>query len=89
MEETGQQQIKLTEFEERAEQRARHRALIMQILDKHPGLTHEQIRKKEFEWYGYTFCTDNRLRDLRQMGWVESRKENDGLLHWYPKNEGV
>jgi hypothetical protein len=85
MEET--RQVKLSDFEKRAEQRARHKALIMQILNKHPGLTHEQIRDKEYEWYGYTFTTDNRLRELRQDGWVESRKEKDGLLHWYPKFE--
>jgi hypothetical protein len=82
-----QEQVKLTAFEEKAENRARHRALIMQIVKKHPGLTHQQIVKKEFEWYGYTFITDNRLRELREIGWVESRKENDGLLHWYPKTE--
>lgn len=79
-----QEQIKLTEFEERAEERARHKALIMQIISKYPGLTHEQIRENEKAWFGFTFTTDNRLRELRKDGWVESRKENK-LLRWYPK----
>lgn len=77
-------QAELTPFEKRASQRARHRALIMQILNVEPGLTTQQIIVKEKENYGYQFLTDNRLRELRKMGWVESREE-DGLLRWYPK----
>jgi hypothetical protein len=81
-------QASLSDFERNASQRAHHRALIMQILQSYPGLTHEQIREKEKILYGYTFCTDNRLRELRHMGWVDGRKE-DGLLRWYPLGEKV
>lgn len=79
-----QKQVSLSEFEKRAGQRARHCALIMQILKDKPGLTTQQIIVEESRRFGYQFLTDNRLRELRKMRWVESRKE-DGVLHWYPK----
>jgi len=40
--------------------------------------------KLEQRDYGFLPRIDNRLRELRSIGWVESRKEEDGLLHWYP-----
>jgi len=79
------QKIQLTDYEKRASQRAKHRALIMQILNERLGLTTQQIVEAERECFGYSFLTDNRLRELRDQGWVEARKEADGLLHWYPK----
>jgi len=79
--------VELTPYEKRASQRARHRALIMQILKATPGLTTQQIIVKEAQYYGYQFLTDNRLRELRKMGWVESRMEQDGFLHWYRKED--
>ena len=79
----------VSDFEKTAPNRAKHRALIMQILDKHPqGLTTQQILEKELDWYGYTFLTDNRLRECRALGWVESRTfETNGrkLIKWIPK----
>jgi len=78
------QQVELSEFEKRGGQRARHRALIMQILKDKPGLTTQQIIVEEFRRFGYQFLTDNRLRELRKDGWIEGQKE-DGVLHWYPK----
>jgi len=77
-------QAELSQFEKRGSQRARHCALIMQILKAQPGLTTQQIIVKESQCYGYQFLTDNRLRELRKLGWIESRKEEDGFLHWYP-----
>lgn len=80
-------QTSLTDYEKRAEQRARHRDLIMQILRaKRWGLTTQQIMDVEREWYGYTFLTDNRLRELRDKYHLAySRKdEKDGLLRWFP-----
>lgn len=78
------QQLELSDYEKRAGQRARHRALIMQILTENPGLTTQQIISQEQRLFGYQFLTDNRLRELREQEWIESRKEDDGLLHWYP-----
>lgn len=76
------QKAKLSEFEKRGGQRARHRALIMQILKDKPGLTTQQIISEESKRYGFKFLTDNRLRELRKMGWVESREEHH-LIRWY------
>ena len=81
------QEIQLSDYEKRASQRAKHRALIMQILNEKPGLTTQQVIEAERECFGYSFLTDNRLRELRDQGWVEARKEADGLLHYYPKEE--
>jgi hypothetical protein len=76
------EQSSLSEFEKQAPNRARHRALIMQILWQHAeGLTTQQILEQEQILYGYTFLTDNRLRELRVMGWVKGEKENN-LLRW-------
>jgi len=82
-----QEQVKLTEFDKRTEYFARVRALIMKIIASQNGLTVEQISKEFMLRYGFLPRIDNRLRELRSIGWVESRKENDGLLHWYPKTE--
>ncbi|MGD0071362.1 MAG: hypothetical protein ABSB71_07800 [Candidatus Bathyarchaeia archaeon] len=56
---------------------ARHRALIMQILKDYPeGLSVQQIIAKELDYFGYSFLTDNRLRELRKKGWAEPFGEN-------------
>jgi len=83
-----QEQVKLNEFDKRIEYFARVRALIMKIVVAQQGLTVEQISKEFMLHYGFLPRIDNRLRELRAIGWVESRKENDGLLHWYPKIVG-
>ena len=52
---------------------AHHRALILQILTKHPdGLTVQQIIEHELDTFGYTFLTDNRLRELKNKQLAES-----------------
>ena len=77
-------QVELSDYEKHAGQRAKHRALIMQILWLHPeGLTTQQIQQKEVKLYGYSFLTDNRLRELRELEWVKSVKGEDGLLRWF------
>ena len=77
-------QIELSDFDKRAEYFARVRALIMKILVARKGLTVEEISREFMLRYGFLPRIDNRLRELRSIGWVESRKEEDGLLHWYP-----
>jgi len=77
-------QRELTQYEQGASRRARHRAIIMQIVNAYPGLTTQQIIVKESQLFGYQFLTDNRLRELRKKGWVKGIKEDDDLLHWYP-----
>lgn len=77
---------KLTAWEENQAKFARHRALIMQILKAYPeGLTVQRIISIELGWFGYTFMTDNRLRELKARGWVESFGENP--QKWRAKNE--
>jgi hypothetical protein len=80
MQKTVEQET-LTPWEVQQAQNARHRALIMQILRNQPeGLTTQQIVVKEIEYYGYTFLTDNRLRELKVKGWV--RKSEDKPALW-------
>ena len=62
----------LSPFEIVEARNARHRALIMQILKDCPeGLSVQHIIGKELDCFGYTFLTDNRLRELRKKGWAE------------------
>jgi hypothetical protein len=75
----------LSEWELQQAKNARHRALIMQILTAYPdGLTIQQIVSKEQETFGYTFLTDNRARELRELGWAESFGEKP--QKWRIKN---
>jgi hypothetical protein len=68
---------KLTAWEENQAKFAKHRAYIMQILKEYPeGLTVQKIISIEQAWYGYTFMTDNRLRELKAKDWVECFGEN-------------
>ncbi|MFA6660439.1 MAG: hypothetical protein WCS62_02390 [Bacilli bacterium] len=76
----------LKTFEEKAGEFARVRALIMKIVKAQPGLTVEEISKQFLLNYGFLPRIDNRLREARTLGWVES-KEEEGRLHWYPRIE--
>lgn len=75
------QQVELPDWEKQQAKNARNRALILQILKAHPnGLTVQQILAKELDLYGYTFLTDNRLRELREKKLAESY--GDKPQHW-------
>lgn len=57
-----------------AESFARVRALILQILNKHPeGLTYTQVSDYFFFRHGYRPKTDNRLRELVAEGLATKR----------------
>jgi predicted transcriptional regulator len=77
-------QTALTQYEKRTANFAKHRALILKIIHAQPGLTTEEISKEFMLRYGFLPTIDNRLRELRAVGYVESRQE--GLLRWYPKH---
>lgn len=83
-----QDQVKLSDYEERMEKLARVRALILKLVNAQPGLTVEQLSKEFMLAYGFLPRIDNRLRELRAVGFVESRYHPyKKLLHWYPKRE--
>jgi hypothetical protein len=70
-------EVALSDWEKNQAKYARHRALIMQILTAYPeGLTVQEVVAKEIDFYGYSFLTDNRLRELRAKGWAESFGES-------------
>lgn len=69
-----------TEYQDMKATHAQHRAKIMQILNRYGPQTTQQIIQKEFQLFGYSFLTDNRLRELRVMGWIESDDEHP--KHW-------
>ena len=78
----------LSEWEVTQARNARNRALIMQILNYFPkGLTTQQIIAKEIETYGYSFLTDNRLRELKLKGFVR-KDESVKPCRWIPLEEG-
>jgi hypothetical protein len=63
----------LSGWEEQQTVNAHHRALILQILTKHPdGLTVQQIITHELDMFGYTFLTDNRVREVKDKKLAES-----------------
>jgi len=74
----------LNDYERRAETFAHTQAQILNLVNKQPGLTTEQLQIRFFMIYNYHPVVDNKLRKLRSQGLIESRKEADGLLHWYP-----
>lgn len=84
------QKAVLSEWEITQTRNARHRALILQILNYFPkGLTTQQLIAKELETFGYTFLTDNRLRELVQFGYVR-KDESIKPCRWIPvKGEDV
>ncbi len=76
-------QQQLNDFEEREAQNAHRRALILRILKDFPlGLTTQQIIQKEVEVFGFSFLSDNRLRELRKLGYVESVKVGKSPIVW-------
>lgn len=76
----------LNSYEEKTAEFARVRALIMKIVNAQPGLDVEAISKQFLLNYGFLPRIDNRLREARVLGYVESREE-EGRLRWYPKRE--
>lgn len=78
----------LSDYEKKAPVFARQRALILKILRFYPdGLTAQQIIQQEMKCYGYTFLTDNRLRELRKQGIVESVEQLGKPQLWRIKPE--
>jgi len=72
----------LSSLEELQAKNAHHRALILRILKDFPSLTTQQIVEKERDYFHFSFLTDNRLRELRALGYIRSEKGADGLLRW-------
>lgn len=72
-------------FDERQEAFAKIRALIMQIVSAEPNLTVDQITERFGARYHFFPRIDNRLRELRGMGWVKSEEGSDKRLHWKAK----
>ena len=79
-------QLSLSDYEKRMEKLAHNRALILKIVNARPGLTYEEIGKEFLLLYGFLPTIDNRIRELRMLGYVVTVEEN-GRLHVYPKNE--
>lgn len=77
----------LSDFEKRMERLAHVRALIMKVVYATPGLTYEEIGKQILLNHGFLPRIGNRVRELRTIGWVETREGADKRLHVYPKNE--
>lgn len=73
-------------YEEKQASFARVRAQIMKLIHAKPGLTHEEIQKEFLTYYGFLPIIDNRLRELRQIGYAYSISVNE-RLRWYPKKE--
>ena len=73
-------------YEDRAEEFNRVRALIQKIVSSQPGLTVEDISKQFLMRFGFLPRIDNRLREARELGWVDSKIEKDCRLHWYVKD---
>lgn len=72
-------------YEERLANFARVRAMILTIVNQQPSLTVEEISKQFLLQYRFLPRIDNRLRELRAIGYVESPLGEDGKLHWKPK----
>jgi hypothetical protein len=81
--------VKLSAWEIQQAQNARHRALILQILNCFSGgLTTQQLVKLELETYGYTFLSDNRLRELKAKGFVR-KDDSVSPCRWVSLKEAV
>ena len=82
------QQPALTDFDKRQADFARVRALIMKVVVAEPGLSRAGVEFRFITKYAFKPLVDNRLRELVRLGWVEECKsEEDGLLHYYAKEE--
>ena len=79
------QQIELSDFDKRQEHFARVRAYIMQIVVSRPGLTCAGITEQFLLRFHFLPRIENRIRELRKLGYVVTPKESDGLLHVYRK----
>jgi len=71
-------------YDERVANFARVRAMILKIVNSQPSLTVEEISKQFLLQHGFLPRIDNRLRELRAIGYVESLLGEDGKLHWTP-----
>ena len=58
-----------------------HRKIYNFLNSMQRGYTHDQIRQVLKSTGISTF--DNRLRELRKMGWVISHEDKSGLLLWF------
>jgi hypothetical protein len=76
-----------SKYEDRAAAFALVRAKILKIVNQQPGLTVEEISKQFLLQYRFLPRIDNRLRELRAIGYVDSQIGEDGKLHWSPKNQ--
>jgi hypothetical protein len=70
-------------YEERKENFAKVRALIMKILTVQPGLTQERLKTTFYEQNSFQITTE-RLQELIDAQWVTSRIGGDNNLHYYP-----
>jgi hypothetical protein len=80
------QQLELSDYEQKAAQRAHHRALILQILKTYPRATTQQIIQLEQRFYSYTFLTDNRLRELVKLKLI-GKDVSQEPCHWILRYE--
>lgn len=82
------QEKELSDYEKMQPRHAHHRALIAKILKTEEnagntdGLTVQQIIEKELEYFKFSFLTDNRLREMRRDGWVESVEQLGKPQKW-------
>jgi len=80
-------QTSLSDYDKRAAHFSITRARIMKIVTATPGLTVAEVSTEYLLRYKYLPRIGNRIRELRRLGWVETVKEDDGLLHVYPVKE--
>ena len=79
--------VTTSDFEERTGHFARVRALLIRIIDKQPGITYSQLGQQCLLTYGFLPRIGNRIREMRQLGWIHTQKQADDLLHIYPTKE--
>jgi hypothetical protein len=75
--------FKTFSYEERKENFAKVRALIMKILTVQPGLTQEKLKTIFYEQNNFQM-TIERLQELIEFQWITSRVGGDNNLHYYP-----
>lgn len=78
----------LTKWQRQTEAFARVRALILQILNKHPeGLTYNQVSDYFFFKHSYRPKTDNRLRELVAEG-LATKRVVGNRMRFFVSSEG-
>ena len=77
----------IVDMDKRIAKFARVRALILQLVNAEPGLTYTEIGNRLQFIYGFRPRIGNRIRELRRIGYVETKLAADGLLHVYPTKE--